>query len=368
MKAFMEMTLPAILRPSPRRQLTSSELVSCHDGPNGALAHCATESQGNSLQTRVIGLHSMDQPAVPNDMARSAGATSDALPEGQNTAEPAAVQALLPIVQAVPMHSALQLLALRSASPADCCSSAQAACIPPAAADLFLNELHSTELFKVVGHCLSHTPALIPIPPVGHPQAQEGSVKQPLDAHQSFCPHLDEHERHLHGAQDKSDTEKAPQHHANESSASCPISQHGSTVSLTATAAEMPGASNLVPGTGVGHSICQAAAEAAVDNTAADSSQNQCACEHQQSSINADQELGYSTTASVTEPSLQQGIASNTATLANGRPVRPGLTDSDGMGLRSSGAEVQPVPVTDIICMVLLLVPRAIWDHSDTEV
>lgn len=49
-------------------------------------------------------------------------------------------------------------MAKRSSSPSDCCSSAQAACISPAATDHFLNELHSTNLFFAVCQCLSQTP------------------------------------------------------------------------------------------------------------------------------------------------------------------------------------------------------------------
>ena len=360
MKAFMETTVPAILKLSAHRQLTSSE---------DALALPATETQGNGLQTHVTGLHSTDQPAIPNEMARIADGTSDALPDRQHSPEPAAVKALLPVVQAVPKHSALQLLALRHASPVNCCSSPQAACIPPAAADLFLTELHSTDLFKVVRHCLSQIPVSFLTPPVAGPQAQEDSVEKPQDAHQSSRPRHVEHERHSR-AEDWSVVEDATQNLVDESLASCPISQHETTSSLAATSAGKIGPSHPVPDNGVSHSISHAAAEAAADTIAADSSQNQaplCACEHQKPSDVAVQGPSCSPVLA-SEPSLHQDIASSTATEANGGPEWPGPEGSDGLGLSTLGAEVQPAAVAEVVCMVLLLVPRPAWDHSHVEV
>ncbi|KAL0041162.1 hypothetical protein WJX77_007260 [Trebouxia sp. C0004] len=60
-----------------------------------------------------------------------------------------AVRLLRSVLNALPKEEILEILVVRS-SPTDCCSAAAPACISPAAAASFLNELHSTEIYRVV--------------------------------------------------------------------------------------------------------------------------------------------------------------------------------------------------------------------------
>ena len=67
-----------------------------------------------------------------------------------------AVRLLRSVLCALPKEQILEILVARS-SPTNCCSAAAPACISPAAAASFLNELHSTEIYRVVQQCLQES-------------------------------------------------------------------------------------------------------------------------------------------------------------------------------------------------------------------
>ncbi len=68
------------------------------------------------------------------------------------SARTAAVRLLRSVLSALPKEEVLEILVARS-SPTNCCSTAAPACVSPAAAASFLNELHSTEIYRVVQQC-----------------------------------------------------------------------------------------------------------------------------------------------------------------------------------------------------------------------
>lgn len=72
------------------------------------------------------------------------------------SARNAAVTLLRSVLSALPKEEVLEILVPRS-SPTNCCSAAAPACISPAAAASFLNELHSTEIYRVVQQCLQES-------------------------------------------------------------------------------------------------------------------------------------------------------------------------------------------------------------------
>ncbi len=72
------------------------------------------------------------------------------------SARKAAVRLLRSVLSALPKEEILEILVARS-SPTSCCSAAAPACVSPAAAASFLNELHSTEIYRVVQQCLQES-------------------------------------------------------------------------------------------------------------------------------------------------------------------------------------------------------------------
>ena len=98
--------------------------------------------------------HSPPQPHHPDN-------PSPAFPDhhaslSSASASNAAVRLLRSVLSALPKEEVLEILVARS-SPTNCCSAAAAACIPPAAAASFLNELHSTAIYRVVQQCLQES-------------------------------------------------------------------------------------------------------------------------------------------------------------------------------------------------------------------
>lgn len=121
-RAFMDNTLPDILT-SPQQQFSSSG----HPPPQ---PH-----------------HPDSAPAAFPDHHASLSSAS---------AKNAAVRLLRSVLSALPKEEVLEILVARS-SPTNCCSAAAPACISPAAAASFLNELHSTEIYRVVQQCLQES-------------------------------------------------------------------------------------------------------------------------------------------------------------------------------------------------------------------
>ncbi len=98
--------------------------------------------------------HSPSQPHHP-DIASPAFPDHDATLSSAS-ARDAAVRLLRSVLSALPKEEVLEILVVRS-SPTNCCSAAAPACIPPAAAASFINELHSTEIYRVVQQCLQES-------------------------------------------------------------------------------------------------------------------------------------------------------------------------------------------------------------------
>lgn len=121
-RTFMDTTLPDIL--TSHQQQTSSS-----DQPPPQPHHPDTAS-----------------PAFPNHHASLSSAS----------ARNAAVRLLRSVLTALPKEEVLEILVARS-SPTNCCSAVALACIPPAAAASFLNELHSTEIYRVVQQCVQES-------------------------------------------------------------------------------------------------------------------------------------------------------------------------------------------------------------------
>lgn len=72
-----------------------------------------------------------------------------------------AVRLLKSVLSALPKEEILEILVARS-SPTNCCSAAASACVSPAAAASFLNELHSTDIYHVVQQCLQESTEALP--------------------------------------------------------------------------------------------------------------------------------------------------------------------------------------------------------------
>lgn len=88
------------------------------------------------------------QPQLPDAAAAAAASEQDSTESSVSHGD-TAIRLLRSILGAVPLEEVSAMLATRNSS-LSCCSAAAPACVSPAAAASFLDELHSTELFSVV--------------------------------------------------------------------------------------------------------------------------------------------------------------------------------------------------------------------------
>ncbi|KAL3146796.1 Glutathione gamma-glutamylcysteinyltransferase 1, variant 2 [Trebouxia sp. C0009 RCD-2024] len=340
-KAFMDTQLPALVQQQPQANQT-------HPQDQAAPREGTTEPC-------VQAAHTTDTTAHP--AAR------------QSQEHNAVVRALLPVVKSLPKDSVLQAMSVRRGSPAGCCNSAaaarqaasaasvaqaaakqapaaesareavaadaateaarataaestaaatdaEAACVPQAAADLFLSELHSTELFHVVGRCLF--------------QAQQPA------------------EHALHRGQAEPDRRSAAAVSSETTSA------FGST--------EGPKSSSVWHELNVTSGLCKSAAVMVFDKSAEPISQqqlddaysNSCGGQKQQLSSAAVFASGYSRTLPLVLGSSSSQDPDCSATLAEQTAGDAALPSSDML--------------TEMICMLLLLLPRTAWHSACDEV
>lgn len=329
-KAFMDTQLPALIQQQP--QTHPQDQAAPREDSTGPFAQA---------------VHTTD--------------TTAHLAARQNQEHSTVVRALLPVVKSLPKDSVLQVMSVRSGSPAGCCNSgaaarqaasaewvtqatakqapaaksanevvaadvateaestaaptaAEAACVPQAAAHLFLTELHSTELFHVVGYCLSQA------------QRTAGHV--------------------LHRGQAEPDR------------------LSGAAVSWETTAAfestEVPKSSSVWHDLNVISGLGKSAAEMVLDKSAQHVSQQQLDDMHSTLCIVQEQQLS-----SAAVPTLG---SSQTVPLVLGSSSHQ---DSDcSAPQKTAGDPTSPLSdmLTEMICMLLLLLPRTAWHCACDEV
>ena len=383
-KAFMDTDLPGLLQESSRADLPSSQAQS---SPGSNTTDTCTQT-GPALNTTAK------------------------LPEGRCPEHIAAVKALLPVVKCMPKDSLLQLLAVRSGSPAGCCTSAQAACtssvateaaqeaaytssataeeaaqlspvatteaactsllateaacISPAATHLFLSELHSTELFQVVRHCLSQVQQSAARPPVSCWQTNNSSIQKAQPVGQVLHH---QHDR-LSGAAVSTETIPAADCSV---TAAHPASAdaHNDTTSLAVASAEVRKASDDGHALDMNHGLRHPAFHMADDTCAKpmrqqevdDVHSNSCRVQQQLSDTAVQTGRPSHRTPSVSGPSLGLNPDCSVSCMV------AATAEQDAVDAPAPRVEedISP-PLAEMMCMLLLLVPKTAWYHAGGEV
>ena len=351
--------------------------------------------------------------------------------ETENLEHTAAAEALLSVVMAVPKDSVLRLLAVRSGSSGSCCISPaatksateavtqatesfqaaaeaasvnpaaaeavaeaaptspatkavsvvpaaagavaetagtstaakEAACISPAARDLFLNELHSTALFQVVRHCLDQAQQRLAVgQPVSCQQSQDASMQKMQTAGDMLLQCQAEHAKALvpdvsHQAIPAYD-DRGP-HFASAAA--------GAT-SLAVASVEAPNSSTVGRDADVTEGLGQSDAKIADDN------HKQRVCQ---------QELDPAHTEScqvqqnLSDTAAHASCCSQTFSPGSSLDQNPDCSTHCSIALPAEqttatksllNADDTSPPLAEMICMLLLLVPRTVWRHACDEV
>lgn len=346
--------------------------------------------------------------------------------ELQNLEHIAAAKALLPVVMAMPKDSVLRLMAVRIGSPASCCVSpeaacispavtetameaaleaactsravtdaasitptvveaaresacasqtaVEAACISPAATGLFLSELHSTDLYQVVRHCLDQV-------------QQQSAVGQPLPCGPPHHPSMHETQtagHTLHHGQAEGD--KLPSCGAGFES--IPSSVHQAVLPATAAPCDhatglavapvkAQNSSNVGHDSSVNESICQSLTEMEANNHHNPGmSQQQMgvaateACQLPGVAVQASccTQVGSSISGSSLGQNLDCGATCLVAMPAEQTAAEANAASADDAEAHAASADDVSPPLAEMICMLLLLVPRSAWQHACDEV
>ena len=293
------------------------------------------------------------------------------LEDSQCHAEATASRLLLPIVKATPQQSVLQLFAVRNGSAVDCCSSAQASCTPQAATDNFLHELHSTDLYANVSHCLTHIPLTDAPGPSSGAQQSTLSTQQALgdSSTQAGCKQQAHTDEQTANQGWREHDRLSPSHTTPPSTASVIRSSAADKADgfvdiyedASRQAPTLPiggDAGESVHGTELETTICLSAAEAAANNSAegtggqSDTVAARPCCKHVAPHAAEGQIKLDSQQSAAFASSLQQDPQEDPPL---GKDVQ--LT-----------AERVAVPLAEMICMVLLLVPQTVWLQAHAQV
>lgn len=142
----MDITLPQILssnHPRPRRSAVTQPQPHL---PATAVAAAASEQDSTESSVSHGDTAIRPRPHLP---AAAAAASEQDNAEPPASHRDRAIRLLRSILAAVPLEEVSAMLVARNSS-LSCCSAAAPACVSPAAAASFLDELHSTELFSLV--------------------------------------------------------------------------------------------------------------------------------------------------------------------------------------------------------------------------
>ena len=239
----------------------------------------------------------------------------------------------------------------------------EAACISPAATDLFLSELQSTDLFQVVCYCL-------------HQAQQQSATEQPLSCQQSQDAIMQKAPTAGHTLrQGWAECDSASS--SNVSCEAIPASDDRGThpacaaasdraTSLAVASVAAPSSSTVGRDAHVTDGLCQSDAEVADDNHQQRISQQELDCAHTEScqvQYQTDSAMQASCCSQVGPP--EQG--SSLGQTPDGSPhcMAAEQTDTDTSLLNAD--DTSP-PLAEMICMLLLLVPRTTWHHACDEV
>ena len=400
-KSFMDSRLPALLQQPP---LISSQAQSAHS--TEALTQTARAHQ-----------------------------TTPPLLELQNLEHIAAAMALLPVVMALPKDGVLRLMAVRSGSPSSCCVSAEAACIStaateissetatepvtdaasitpavaepvteaactspaaaeaakeaacpspavveavcisPAATGLFLSELHSTDLYQVVKHCLDQAQQQLAAgqtlsrwPPDSPSMHKTQTAGHTMHNGQAECDKRPAHDASFDGIPSPVDRAAHPAHTA----AVCDPATTLAVAPVQAQTFSSVGHDSLV-----NESLCQSVPEMTANNHhspcmsqqqmgAADTEACHLPCTEVQASCCT--QVGSSIPGSSLGRNPDCGATCLVATLAEQTAAETNAASAGIAETHAASAGDAEPPLAEMICMLLLLVPTTAWQHACDEV
>lgn len=345
----------------------------------------------------------------------------------QDLEHAAAAKALLPVLMAMPKDCVLQLMAVRSGSPASCCISAAAAgtspaatetapeaatqaagassatteaaslnpaetevktqaapaspdaaeavsiipvaaeavaaaaCTPSAATDLFLSELHSTDLFQVVRHCLDKATTQ----PLSYQQSQDASMQKAPTAGHTL--HQGQAERDQVTVSDVSHEAIPASDDRGVHPALAAASNHAT--SLAVASVKAPNSSTIGRDAGVPEGLCQSGAEMIDDNHQQRISQQELdrthtkSCHVQQNPSDTAVQASCCPQVPLSVPGLSLGQSADSYASCMGKQA-----DRTPIDVKLLIADDISPPLAEMICMLLLLVPKTVWHHACDQV
>ena len=298
----------------------------------------------------------------PTEAASQAAGSSPAAIEAAFI-NPAAVEA---VIEAAPTSKgatkAVSVIPVVAEAACTSAAAVEAACISPAATDLFLSELHSTDLFQVVRHCLDQAQQQLAAgQPLSRQQSQDATMQKTPTGGQAL--RQGQTERDKASLSDVS-CEAIP--NFNDRGVHPAVASAGGPAVASL---EAPSSSTVRWDADVTEGLCQSDVEVADDNHERRISQQELGGAQTKSCqvrYQTDAAVQASCCSQVAPPEQGSSLGQNPDCSPHCMVAAPAeQTDTHTNCL--SADDTSP-PLAEMICMLLLLVPRTAWHHACDEV